>query len=113
MKLQMFTIFDSCSGAFGRPVVMNTPAEATRMFCQLVISADSKLAESPEDYALYNIGEYDDANGIPQGCQPQRVLTGVEAVAMQRAKVGRLRELQGEIDALEGSNVEELDGSLL
>ena len=101
MKLKVYAMFDAVSAVFTRPVFLNTVAEARRGFTAEAVNPESPVGKNPEDYSIYEIGEYDDTNGYIQGMSPQRVYTGLEAVAEHAEKVRRLQKLRGEIAVLE------------
>lgn len=101
MKLGIYVVYDSCAEVFGRPLFLNSKAEAIRSFCEESVRDGSPVAESPGDYTIYYIGEYDDASAVIEGSAPSRLINGLEAVASQRKKFEQLAALHGEIERLQ------------
>jgi hypothetical protein len=63
MKQKVFTIFDSKAEIFNNPFLAKTKAEGIRMFSDVANDNKSMISRHPEDYTLFEIGEYDDATG--------------------------------------------------
>lgn len=62
MKIKIFTVFDSKVEAFLRPFFMQSKGEALRAFADTVNDKNTQLNRHPEDYTLFELGEYDDSN---------------------------------------------------
>lgn len=62
---KIFAVKDLATDCYGNPFAMNTSGEATRSFSNEVNSnnPNSGIATNPEDYILYELGEYDDDKG--------------------------------------------------
>jgi len=65
MIYKVFTIYDSKSETYLQPQYCKTKNECLRIFTDIVNSNDSQnqVAKHPEDYTLFEIGEYDDSIG--------------------------------------------------
>ncbi len=63
MKMKMFAIHDSKAEAFNVPFSLPNEALAVREFTALVNSPDSQIGQFPEDYTLFEVGEYDTQSG--------------------------------------------------
>jgi len=63
MKLNSYTIFDSCSGAYSRPFFTNSDGDAMRQFGDIAKDLEHPIGKHPEHYALYRNGTFDDATG--------------------------------------------------
>lgn len=59
MILKMFAIFDSAIGAYERPMCFLSKGEAVRAWQQVVNDKEMKFIQSPADFTLFEIGEYD------------------------------------------------------
>lgn len=59
----LFGILDVKAETFFPPFCANNKFEALRMFGDLLTGQDSRLAQHPEDYRLYTMGEYDRTTG--------------------------------------------------
>lgn len=62
MKHRIFSIFDSKLDAFAPPFFMSTLGQATRAFTDEAFNPQSLLSKHPEDYTLFELGEFDDQN---------------------------------------------------
>lgn len=60
MTLKMFAIYDVKGQFFSQPFVAATNAAGMRQFGDLVNNPNTLFAAHPKDYALYEIGSYDD-----------------------------------------------------
>ena len=63
MVLQMFAVFDSKAGAYLQPWFSQTRGTAIRAFAGAGADASSDFAKFPEDFSLFHIGEFDQAEG--------------------------------------------------
>ncbi len=57
------SIYDTAIQAYMRPYTAQTPGEATRMFTDEVQRPDSPMGKHPEDYALFQLAEFNDNEG--------------------------------------------------
>lgn len=58
MKHQIYVIYDQAAKIYNTPVFLINNDVAIRTVLNLV-NSDSELANHPEDYTLFRIGEYD------------------------------------------------------
>jgi len=81
MILKAFSVRDQKTELFNTPFWQKSHGEAERNFSTLVRDEKSTIAQYPEDYDLYYIGDYDDAKGllIPLDT-PQHVMKAIQAV---------------------------------
>lgn len=63
MKLKVFTCYDCKVESYGNPFFMKTKGEAIRGFAEVSNDEKSQIAKYPEDFTLFELGEYDDSNG--------------------------------------------------
>lgn len=63
MKLKMFSLKDVKADVFGSPFVFSKVELAKRMCRDLARDSNSMLSRHPEDFHLYEIGEYEDLTG--------------------------------------------------
>lgn len=61
MKIKVFTVHDIKAGAYMQPFHMQTVPLAIRAFAELSNDKNHQFGRYPEDYQLFEIGEYDDA----------------------------------------------------
>ncbi|WNK12965.1 MAG: nonstructural protein [Microvirus sp.] len=71
----IYAVKDLAVQAFGMPFFLRSKGEAMRSFQDEVNRTDGKssVAQHPDDYELYNIGEYDDATGAITPMTPELV----------------------------------------
>lgn len=84
MKLNVYTIFDTGTGAYMRPFFMQADSQATRSFSDIATDADHEIGKHPEDYSLHRIGIFDDNKGtlIPE--DRECIATALELIAISR-----------------------------
>lgn len=63
MKLQIFSIHDSKAAAFLRPFCLPSDAHAIREVSEVVQNTSSTFSDYPEDFTLFNVGEFDELTG--------------------------------------------------
>lgn len=61
MKLGIYSVFDVKTQAYMQPFYSLTPGAAIRSFSDALLEPTSMLCKHPEDFHLYQIGEFDDA----------------------------------------------------
>ena len=64
MKLKACSIYDSKSQAWMTPMFFQATAQAMRSFGDAINDGKSEFAKHPEDYTLFEVGEFDPQNGI-------------------------------------------------
>lgn len=87
--LQCYSVFDKAVNAFMRPWYTVSRGEALRLFIDSVNDPASYSFKHPEDFILFQCGEFDDAKGIFTTEEPEKVLGASEC-----RKLGNL-ELPG------------------
>lgn len=65
---RIYAIRDKRAEYFNPPFFNHTHGEAERNFQNLVNEKESRIAQHPDDYDLYYIGDYNDLDGtiVPQ-----------------------------------------------
>lgn len=82
MKLAVVAVFDSAAGMFNRPFFAPALGVALRSFTDEVNrqAPDNQLNQHPEDFALYQLGWFDDNSGTFETLDlPTNVLRGKDA----------------------------------
>jgi len=81
MKMGIFTLYDTKSEMHGRPFFSENRGAAIRSI-QMSLKADPKsvLSQYPGDFGLFDLGTFDDENGIFESHSPVFVLTVSELV---------------------------------
>lgn len=84
MKHNVYSIFDTASGLYSRPLFSQSDGEANRLFVDLCTDSEHPVAKHPEDYSIHRIGVYDDTKGFLTNEDNECLQTGLEAVAKSR-----------------------------
>ena len=66
MKLIICTVKDRAADAYGRPMFVPSTGVAIRSFSDEINrnNADNQLFNHPDDFDLYELGEFDDNTGL-------------------------------------------------
>ncbi len=76
---KIFTFYDEKAEAYLPVFMMHAPAMARRTFSDMVNDLGHQFGKHPEDYTLYEIGEFDDAVGHLMAHGKSKVIaTGLE-----------------------------------
>jgi hypothetical protein len=84
MKVNLYAVFDRCSGVYDGPHPGRADAEMVRNFSQMCTKADTKIAQSPEDFTLFKVGTWNDGTGEVEDTVNEKLINGAEAVAMSK-----------------------------
>lgn len=81
MLHKMFAVRDAKAELFSKPILAVTPGEAERAFAESINRPDTIHNNHPQDFDLYQLGEYDDNTGkmfpLPT---PLHMVKGIELV---------------------------------
>jgi len=72
----ILTIRDAASESFMRPFFARATGEGVRIFRDLVNDPDHPVGVHPEDYTLFAIGEFDEAEGVLTATEPRSLGNG-------------------------------------
>lgn len=84
MKWNMYSIFDTASGAYMRPFFMPADGQAVRAFTDIACDANHEVGKHPEDYSLVRCGVFDDNTCKVSPEDKEVLILGIEAVAQSR-----------------------------
>lgn len=83
--LKVFAVRDVKADAFGSLICVSTQGLATRSFLDACLNPQSPMAQYPEDYSLYELGEYDPNSGSVIGHKlPVLICTASELLARSK-----------------------------
>jgi hypothetical protein len=100
MKQGLYAIFDRASGVYDGPLRGQADGVVVRQFCDMAVGGEHPVAQHPEDFTLFKIGEFNDGTGELVPMIPEKLINGSEAVAQSRKVNGAdLREVDKEISA--------------
>nr|QJB20537.1 MAG: nonstructural protein [Microvirus sp.] len=64
MKLKVFSIRDAKVEAFMQPFFSQTTGSGIRLFTDSIEGPQNGFSKHPEDYALFELGEFDQETGL-------------------------------------------------
>lgn len=70
MLLKMFSLYDSKAAAFAAPFSTPRRELAQRAMVELMDAGQSQVARFPEDFLLFELGEFDDQTGVVVSVPP-------------------------------------------
>lgn len=83
MKLKAFSVYDKAAAAWMQPFFMKTKGEALRAFMDTVANREHPFFRHAEDYALFQVGEFDDETSSMEKCEPELMARAHELIAKQ------------------------------
>lgn len=63
MKLNVYSVYDSCQKAFQNPYYHDRDEVFLRMLRNTLAKGDTQFNLNPEDYSVYRLGTFDDVTG--------------------------------------------------
>lgn len=60
--LKVYSVYDSKVGAYMNPIYLRSKGEAVRVFTETVNSPDHQFAKNPEDFTLFELGDWNEEN---------------------------------------------------
>lgn len=88
MILKTFSLFDRKAGAFMTPFFMPSRGQAVRALTDLVSDPATTVARHPGDFALFELGSFDDALGRFSDGIPDFVTDAGDCIASTRRQSG-------------------------
>jgi len=82
MKHKMFVIYDVKANAYMQPWFLTQEGMALRAFSDCVNDKEHNFGRHPEDYTLFNIGEFDDSNAEVTWQTPKSMGNGIEYIKL-------------------------------
>lgn len=73
MILKVFSVFDSKLQVFNTPFFSRSAADASRSFSDLVRDSRTTVGQHPDDFFLYEIGQYSDETGELVASAPTQI----------------------------------------
>ncbi len=63
MKVQLYAIFDACSGIYEKPFFHTADDAVKREFQDVATEAEHPISKHPEHYSLWRLGNFDNTTG--------------------------------------------------
>lgn len=98
MKLQLFCVKDVTANRAMQPILRERQELAIRDFENTLMRHDNPMSHQPDDYVLYQIGEWDDETMYTTPQDPVRIITGTQAMQNAIARKAKLDALHEQID---------------
>lgn len=83
MIMKYYTVLDRATAAFLPPFAARSNGEAIRSFTDAINDPKHHFNTHPGDYSLWYSGDFDDGSGAFVTYEPERLLTGTEAIISQ------------------------------
>lgn len=81
MKVRAFAVFDVKAQVYMPPFFFAERGQGHRQFFDIVQNKDHPIGLHPEDYSLFEVGQYDDATGLLEPYKgPELVCTALQCV---------------------------------
>jgi len=64
MKIQVYSVYDSVAELYSQPFYSHSNLTAQRLLQNAVNAEGHNYNANPEDYTLFNLGEFDDNTGV-------------------------------------------------
>ena len=87
MNQAIFSIYDSAAEAYITPFFMPKAAQALRVFRQMLNDDSHQFSNSPADYTLFKLGEFDIESGEIQYEIPISLGNGLQFMDLNNAEV--------------------------
>lgn len=81
MILKVFSVFDAKLNVFNTPFFSRATGDASRSFSDLVRDARTSVGQHPEDFFLYEIGEFSDETGALIPSAPVQIAAATAFIA--------------------------------
>lgn len=84
MIKKIFAVYDTKAQLYNAPFMLNTKGEAIRGFSDIAKDDNSQIGRHPEDYVLFELGEWNDLNAQYNLYDaPQSVVVAIELLELK------------------------------
>ncbi len=81
MKVQLYAIFDTCSGIYEKPFFSTADDLVRREFQDVATTPDHQINKHPEHYSLWRLGNFDNNTGKVVDEANECLWQAIEAIA--------------------------------
>ncbi len=85
MKVQLYAIFDSCSGIYEKPFFHTADDVVRREFQDVATTDDHPINKHPEHYSLWRLGNFDNTTGKVIDEANECLWQAVEAISQRQS----------------------------
>ncbi len=101
MKVQVYAIYDTCSGIYEKPFFHTADDAVRREFQDIATSAEHPIARHPEHYSVWRLGNFDNTTGKIMDEKNECLWQAVEAISQlqiidQEATAALERKVNGD-----------------
>lgn len=101
MKFGLYAVYDSAVQVYQGPFKFQTDGQATRWFHDQCLNAETPIAQHPEDYTFFQVGEWNDSTGQADPVVPICLAKALEVVAASRnVKADNLEEFDKKVSSM-------------
>ncbi len=84
MKTNIYSIYDTASATYQKPIFARADGEIMREFQNICSEKEHPCGQHPEDYSLIRLGNFNDQNGLVINEENECLATGLEMIALSR-----------------------------
>ncbi len=84
MKVQLYAVFDTCSGIYEKPFFHTADAAVKREFQDIATAAEHAIAKHPEHYSIWRLGNFDNTTGKVIDEVNECLWTALEAISQSQ-----------------------------
>lgn len=96
MKVQIYAIFDTCSGIYEKPFFHRSDDMVRREFQDVATSAEHPISKHPEHYSVWRLGNFDNTTAKIMNEPNECLWTAIEAISQsQEIEPGSLLDTDG------------------
>lgn len=89
--MKLYAVRDCKADSFGAPMSIASVGIARRVLLETAQQGNSPLAKYPEDFSLYELGEYDADSGEIRPCKPAPVFVATVLDILNEARAARIK----------------------
>ncbi len=93
MKVQIYAIFDTCSGIYEKPFFHTADDQVRREFQDVATTADHPINRHPEHYSVWRLGALDNLTGKVTNEQNECLWNAVEAISQSQQIAPKLESV--------------------
>jgi len=97
MKVQIYAIWDTCSGIYEKPFFHTADASVKREFQDVATAADHPISRHPEHYSVWRLGSFDNVNGNILDEKNECLWQAVEAIAQSQNVPPKLSSVEDNV----------------
>lgn len=86
MILEIYTIYDSATQAYGRPFFLASKGEALRFAIQVSEDPNMLIGRFPDQFTLFRIGQYDDQSAYIDQLETRERIVGFHELKKEGAE---------------------------